>query len=399
MYRIDGANPGPGNSWVDGDPQTGVPGTQATGHWLTEIQEELAEVVESAGLTLVKGNRTQLLEGLRLLARSQRARRNVLVNGDFTVSQRWGISNARSLTSGQSAFNADRWIHSPGTGGGAGNTTRFITLPVAARIATGGARYGYAVAQSVAGTDPYLEQRVENVWTLEGRVCTVSLFADVFAIGAGGASIDVDVEIVQHFGSGGSADVVTAGPTLTMFLAGTDYVRYSGQVTVPSVAGKVIAAAGSYVAVRFIFPSGVTWSVELTAIQFEEGPIATPYDVRPYQEELAACWRFYQATGEVEFSGSLPGQVSSSPACLKTYAAGTDGRPLDVRFPVQMRKIPTVVWYAPSSGAANSVDWEGGVRAVTAQFETSALGPGWPRVGSARALSALEANYTADAEL
>jgi hypothetical protein len=396
MHRNDGPNPGPGSSFVAGDPQTSTPGTVPAATYMTELMEELCGLVETSGYTLTKGNATQVLEAVRAVARGQRKRKNVLVNSDYAVGQRVALGLPKNLTAGLSAFNADRWIHSPGTGTGVGSSTRYSGLPVAARILTGGARYGLEIAQTTGGTVPYLEQRIEHVWTLEGRVCTFSLFADVFSLGSG-TTLAVQVEVTQHFGSGGSPDVVTAGPTFTIPLAGSDFVRYSGQITLPSVSGKTIAATGHYVSVKLKFPSALTFGVDLTALQFEEGSVATAYELRPMPEEWADCQRFYQATGDAEFTSSIPGAAFSH-AALKVYAAGTDGRPLDVRFPVAMRKIPTVVWYAPSNGAINSVDWEAAVRAVTAQFEPSTLGPGYPRVGSARALSALEAHYTADAE-
>lgn len=398
MHRNDGANPGPGQSFVAGDPQAGVPGTVPAATWATELQEELCNLVEAAGFTLIKGDDTQVLAAVSAIARGQRRRRNAFINSDFAIGQRRQVSTPFALTSGQTGFNADRWIHSPGTGGGAGSTSRFPGVPVAARIATGGARFGLSVVQTAGGTVPYLEQRIENVWTLEGRVCTVSFYGDVFAIGGGGTTLAVQTEFTQHFGSGGSADVVTAGPTLTIPLAGTDYTRVSGQVTIPSIAGKTVASTGHYLSVKFKFPSGVTFTVELTAMDFSEGPVALPYEPRPLAEEWADCRRFYQATGDPEFTTSIPGTASTSEGTIKTYADGTDGRPLDVRFPVPMRKVPTVVWYAPSNGAVNCVDWEGAVRGVTAQFAPSTRGPGWPRVAAARALSALEAHFTADAE-
>ena len=69
MHRTDA----PGNDaglFTEGDPY----GTPATGgaivsaDWLNDVQENLAEVVEGAGLTLEKGNYGQLLEAVKSLA-------------------------------------------------------------------------------------------------------------------------------------------------------------------------------------------------------------------------------------------------------------------------------------------------------------------------------------------
>ncbi len=78
MQRIDGptrsANlpaPSPvgtGNSapgyFQNGDPAVGVPATTLDVDWANGIQEEIAGVIEHAGIALDKGNRTQLLGAL-----------------------------------------------------------------------------------------------------------------------------------------------------------------------------------------------------------------------------------------------------------------------------------------------------------------------------------------------
>jgi len=60
MHRIDGAGATIDNLFTEGDPTTGVPATTVTGAWLNAIQEEIAHVVETAGLTLAKLDNTQL---------------------------------------------------------------------------------------------------------------------------------------------------------------------------------------------------------------------------------------------------------------------------------------------------------------------------------------------------
>jgi hypothetical protein len=65
MHRIDGAGYGPGNQFTEGNPGTGVPPTRVTDDWLNDMQEEIAKVVEAAGVPLVKGTTSQLLTALR----------------------------------------------------------------------------------------------------------------------------------------------------------------------------------------------------------------------------------------------------------------------------------------------------------------------------------------------
>lgn len=61
MLRVN--NP-PTNKFVDGDPSTGTVGTRVLAAWLNTIQEELAHIVENAGMTLDPGDTTQVLKAL-----------------------------------------------------------------------------------------------------------------------------------------------------------------------------------------------------------------------------------------------------------------------------------------------------------------------------------------------
>lgn len=66
MHKIDAADHVDG-AFSDGDPGTGVPGTQVDADWLNAVQGELVNFIETAGgLTLAKGTNTQLVEALRV---------------------------------------------------------------------------------------------------------------------------------------------------------------------------------------------------------------------------------------------------------------------------------------------------------------------------------------------
>ncbi|CFR10267.1 bacteriophage tail fiber protein [Yersinia frederiksenii] len=55
------------NGFTRGNPQTGVPATALDDDYFDAIQEEIAGVVESSGVPLDKGNKTQLLTALKKL--------------------------------------------------------------------------------------------------------------------------------------------------------------------------------------------------------------------------------------------------------------------------------------------------------------------------------------------
>ena len=61
MQRVDNA---PDNLFVNGNPSTGTKGTTVKAEWLNAVQEELAAVVEAAGITLDPEDNGQVLAAL-----------------------------------------------------------------------------------------------------------------------------------------------------------------------------------------------------------------------------------------------------------------------------------------------------------------------------------------------
>lgn len=395
MHLIDSANAGIGNTWVEGDAQAGIPPTRGSKEWLEAIQREPANVILAAGLVLNKGDNTQLLQAIQILARQQQIYRNVLINGDFGVRAR-GFAG---LTAGQSGFFTDRWIYSPGTGAGVCSGADFYQGPAVSTLT--GSRRGLEIIQSTGGTNPFLEQRVEGVMTLAGQNAILSLYASCFSLGSG-TSLTINTEFVQHFtGGGASADVTTPGPQIIIPLTASTVVnRYTAIVGIPSVAAKVFSNANTdhMLRVRLKFPSALTYSIDLMSAQFEAGSVASPYQARPRMVELWDCQRYCRSTWTSFDYTAAPGTITDVGA-LHAYCAGTQGFPLDQRFNIPMRATPTIHFYSPNTGVIDNVFWEGADRPVTAITSTSIENPGYPTVGSSRGASGLFAHYLAESEL
>ena len=64
MHRIDAAGAAPGNLFTDGNPSTGTPATVVDAAFLNDVQENLAQMIEAAGIVLSKGDYTQLLKAI-----------------------------------------------------------------------------------------------------------------------------------------------------------------------------------------------------------------------------------------------------------------------------------------------------------------------------------------------
>lgn len=95
--------------------------------------------------------------------------------------------------------------------------------------------------------------------------------------------------------------------------------------------------------------------VNIADVQFEKGTVATPFECRPYQVELAMCQRFYCKSYD---PATAPGSPTVDGALHGVTQATCSYFPLGARFPVPMRGTPTVTPYAVS-GTSGTVTYSG----------------------------------------
>lgn len=82
MKRTD-ADGNDGNLFTDGDPGVGDPATVVEETWLNNVQEEIANVVEAAGITLDGMVYTQLLAAIQVIANGGGS---PSVDADFSIA-------------------------------------------------------------------------------------------------------------------------------------------------------------------------------------------------------------------------------------------------------------------------------------------------------------------------
>jgi hypothetical protein len=397
MHRIDGADPGPGNSFVEGDPISGVPPTQITDDWLNAVQEEVAGVVEASGQILSKPNNAQLLAAINLLTRPSRLYRQGLINGDFGV---WQRGSPIAYTVAQSKYAADRWLCTCGSGGAAAATLARAEQQASQRDLTG-TRYALSWVQSAAAapsTPPMLEQRIEDVTTFSGTRVVLSLWLKMTGLSSG-TTATLNTEVEQNFGPSGSASVITSGPSIIL-TNGAALARFSVVIDVPSTAGKTyLGNTSHYLALRVKLPGTVTYAIDFMGAQLEAGSTPSAQMYRPEQLELELCCRYFERTYEHRWNGGAPTSLGAVTdlGSVKVWAS-TDARSLDRAFKVPKRAAPTMTWYSPATGASANIVFNGADRAVSATTAASLTSSGWP-VTSSQAGSFAEAHWTADAEL
>jgi hypothetical protein len=163
-------------------------------------------------------------------------------------------------------------------------------------------------AQTTAPTTaPSITQRVENVQTLQGRSATFSCWLWC----ASGTQTITNIEVLQHFGSGGSpsADVTVNVPV--NWVLTTTPQRFSARLDIPSVLGKTLGTNGGthYLQVYLQYPIAANYTISTTQWQLEQSSpnapatgMPTAFEYRGVQAELARVQRYYE-TGNFRVRG------------------------------------------------------------------------------------------------
>jgi hypothetical protein len=284
-----------------------------------------ALAVGNDGETLVADSSTST--GLRYQG-IYAAGKNKIINGDFSIWQR-GTSFS-SIANG--AYSADRWR--AGVTGDVVNITRQSFTPNdIASIGYGDAEYFLRMEVVSSDGEARIEQRIENVRTLADQTITVSYWAKA------NTSTNLDIDVVQAFGSGGSTGVAIAGTTQPIT---TSWARYSQTFTVPSISGKTIGT-GSYLRIDLKETTASTnVTFDFWGVQVEAGSVATAFQTATgtIQGELAACQRYYWR--------------ATSPGAGNYFGVGfndsTTVAAIKLPFPVVMRISPSALEQSGTAG-------------------------------------------------
>jgi len=243
--------------------------------------------------------------------------RNKLINPGFSI---WQRGQSFTVAAGETKYVADRWLIANGT-----NQSLAITIAPYG-LAINDANNAMAITFDTAPTTGQVSiaQRIESVLTLAGRLASHRCRMG----GPGVATGNVDFAVTQAFGTGGSANVETAG-TLTLANA-----EAKGTVLVPPTSGKVLGSAGDFLQARWRITPRATGVYTFGKASLVEGDATAeddPFSPRHIQQELALCKRYCQVLrSNVSFTVFVTGWAISS----------NSGRVL-ITLPVEMRASPT----------------------------------------------------------
>ena len=90
---------------------------------------------------------------------------------------------------------------------------------------------------------------------------------------------------------------------------------------------------------------------QITGVQLETGSVATPYEFKPYDEDLRQCQRYYEKSYT---QGVNPG--TSTTASSIRFRAPSSSVEIGVPFSVTKRAAPTVTLYSTTGASGNIRD-------------------------------------------
>lgn len=288
------------------------------------IREKLAELERPIGLNgsaLMKTETPQ--EAFSLIGAG---RKNLIINGDFSVSQRATYTSSTSIS--HNVYYLDRWVSDLA---GVTATFRQITtdLPKQHRnLSNTGLRFEATSSSSSA----YLgfRQRYEFMSGLDGKYVTVSAWvksnkrAVIINYDGSGSNF----KYAQHSGSGGWEYL-----SYTTYISSTSYNLFDVWLIDPITYGYTPINSGDY--------------VEVTNYQVEIGKVATPFEFRSYADELALCQRYYYKS-----LTTRQALLYKGPLWETNY----------FYFPVEMRTQPAIsgaTWYLRNPGIDTNIEYTG----------------------------------------
>ena len=235
------------------------------------VREKLAELDKPSGIAgeaILRAETPQ--EQFNLIGAG---RRNILINGDFQVSQRGDYSSATTSSDG---YFLDRWRVDR-------NGTATVQHTSGHDIAeTPAICKAIKLVQTVTGTN-YLgiRQKIETPAQYIGRTFTYSAWVRSNTSNARIACYIPGTSPNTYIGPNHSGSGEWEYLSFTFTLNSGTPTTFHADVFIDNGAyGNTTITAGQY--------------LESTMIQLEFGKVATPFEHRSYGEELALCQRYYQ---------------------------------------------------------------------------------------------------------
>jgi hypothetical protein len=266
------------------------------------VREKLAELDKPSGIAGEAMLRADTVAEQQALIGV--GRRNLLINGDFQVSQRGDFTSTTSANNDD--FKMDRWQIRVDTVAAQVRQNSSVTLP------NGDVTFSHYVVANSTGTGYHnIRQIIEDYRFLSGKTITLSCWVKglgqpVFFRHWSTANIGDPIYLTNRW------QYVTRTyvcPTITAAGEGANQTSFG----IGTYNGTVSIQDGD--------------NFEVAEFQLELGKVATPFEHRSYGEELALCQRYYN-------------KFDVGYLVLTAYNSGTKLHG-NIYFPVEMRGSPS----------------------------------------------------------
>ena len=237
--------------------------------------------------------------------------RNRIINGAMQIDQR---SNGASFTMTASTYGSygscDRWNF------GNSNASGCVAQRVTSTLA--GFPYALQIQRSSTSTVTGFFGTAQDIETLNcqdlaGQTVTLSFYAQAGANFSAASNL-INVFVATGTGTDQSSNLMWtsawtgfAKPLNTTATLTTTWTRYSYTVVIPAGTNEIAAAF-------YYTPTGTAGTADyfqITGVQLEPGPVATPFERKLYNQVLADCQRYYEKSYDTTVN---PGTVTSTNA-------------------------------------------------------------------------------------
>lgn len=252
------------------------------------------------------------------------AAKNRVLNSDYSI---WQRGTSFTLSGTAYTYTADRW-ECLNISGATTTVSRQSFTAGTAPVAGYEGEFFLRYVTTDTTTGHIARQKIENVRTFAGESVTISFWAKV-----GSGTRTVSMNLIQNFGSGGSADVATA-VTFTDSTLTTSWKRIIGTATLPSISGKTIGSNNCLIVPITVAAGNAT--LDLWGVQIEAGNVASAFQTATgnRQAELAACQRYY-----IRFTANQIYSFLQNPG----YGRSTTQVSIPLVLPTTMRVYPTAI--------------------------------------------------------
>lgn len=341
----------------NGDPLLAEPATIPSADWFNAVQEEVAAVVEASGLTLDKGDTTQLLQALGRLAGGSL---NLILNPEGLWRQALGATP--SLGSSEILAGPDHWWAKAGGSGDVaaltgGTSGAGIQEQLAGAKSSVRTRMRFQKTTNAStGVNPTIRQSIEDVVTFNGKDVVLAFDAIKNPSGSPPDLPVTGAEIVQDFGTGGSpsADVVVPLTSIGATTIDGSWRRFVFTGTLPSIAGKTLGGSGGgHLKLRVKFGADQLFDVFVTGWTFALGQVDPGYQMRPAAVDLELVRRYIESSIDNSSWGNFTEDMESG-LWDTAFAGAGKVRTLNRRFRVEKYGFGSTRFFA-HDGTADAI--------------------------------------------